>query len=85
MNKIVVVDVDFLNSLMKVKGLSESDFAQTIGVSHSMVNRVLNGKRGAGNKFIFGILNTFTDVSYGQLIKHERQLPKGNRHPKKSA
>lgn len=85
MQKTVVVDVDFLNSLMKVKGLTESEFAQAIGVSHSMVNRVVNGKRGAGNKFIFGILDTFKDVSYGQLIKHDRVLPKGNKSPKKTA
>lgn len=85
MQKTVVIDVEFLNSLMKVKGLTESEFAQTIGVSHSMVNRVMNGKRGAGNKFIFGILDTYPDVSYGQLIKHDRTLPKGNKASKKTA
>lgn len=85
MNKTVVVDVDLVNSLMKVKGLSESEFAHKIGVSHSMVNRVINGKRGAGNKFIFGILSAFSDVTYSQLIKHDETLTKGNKPPKKSA
>lgn len=78
MQNAVVVDVEFLNSLMKVKSLSESEFAQTIGVSHSTVNRVLNGKRGAGSKFIIGVLNTFPEVSFGQLISHAPSLPKGN-------
>lgn len=78
------VDVEFLNSLMKVKGLNESEFAQTIGVSRSTLSRVINGKRGAGNKFIFGILVTFPDVAYGQLIKPAHALPKGNKMDKVS-
>lgn len=85
MNKNAVVDVEFLISLMKVKGLTESEFANSIGVSHSMVNRVLNGKRGAGSKFVFGVLQTYPDVNYSQLIKSERPLTKVNKHPKKTA
>ncbi|MEF3306635.1 helix-turn-helix transcriptional regulator [Paenibacillus sp. GYB003] len=85
MKRTVVIDIEFLTSLMKVKGLSESEFAHVIGVSHSMVNRVVNGKRGGGNKFIFGVLNAFADVSYSQLVKHDRQLPKGNKSPQKTA
>lgn len=78
MHNAVTVDVELLNSLMKVKGLTESEFAQSIGVSHSTVNRVLNGKRGAGSKFIIGVLNTFPEVSFGQLFSHDHVLPKGN-------
>ena len=85
MSKMVALDIDFLTSLMKVKGLSESEFAHAIGVSHSMVNRVINGKRGGGNKFIFGILNAFPDVSYSQLINNDRILPKGNKGNQKTA
>lgn len=85
MTKNLTVDTVFLNSLMKVKGLSESEFAQAIGVSHSMVNRVMNGKRGAGNKFVFGVLSAFNDVSYSQLISNGTSLPKGNKGAKKSA
>lgn len=85
MKKSVTIDVEFLNSLMKVKNLTECEFAHVIGVSHSMVNRVVNGKRGGGTKFIFGILNAFPDVTYSQLIKSGPLLPKGNKNPKKSA
>lgn len=80
-----ILDVEFLNSLMIVKNLSERQFATLIGVSFATINRVLNGKRGAGNKVIYGILTAFPDVSYGQLIKHDRSLPKGNKLSKKSA
>jgi transcriptional regulator with XRE-family HTH domain len=85
MNKNASIDIEFLTSLMKVKGLSESEFAEKIGVSRSMVNRVMNGKRGAGNKFVFGVLQTYPDVSYGQLIKSDKQLTKGNKLSKKTA
>jgi transcriptional regulator with XRE-family HTH domain len=73
------VDTKFLKSLMKVKNLSESQFADRIGVSHSMVNRVLNGKRGAGTKFLIGILRAFDDVSMDQIYSSVKQLPKGNK------
>lgn len=85
MNKVTALDLEFLTSLMKVKGLTERELAEAIGVSHSMVNRVINGKRGAGNKFISGILETYTDVTYGQLIKRDKQLTKGNKGSKKTA
>jgi transcriptional regulator with XRE-family HTH domain len=79
-----VIDTEFLKSLMKVKGLTESEFAGIIGISYSMVNRVINGKRGAGNKFIFGVLSNFPDVTYGQLIRRDNVLPKGNKTAKKT-
>jgi len=81
-NDIGSVDTDFLKSLMKVKNLSESQFAEIIGVSHSMVNRVINGNRGAGTKFIVGVLNNFEGVTIGQLIKCDHTLPKGNKKAK---
>lgn len=74
-----IVDTQFLKSLMKVKNLSESQFADRIGVSHSMVNRVLNGKRGAGAKFLIGILNAFEDVTMNQIYSCVKTLPKGNK------
>lgn len=77
-----MVDTEFLKSLMKVKNLSESEFADAIGVSHSMVNRVLNGKRGAGTKFIIGVLNNFAGVEMSQLIRYDSPLTKGNKKPK---
>jgi transcriptional regulator with XRE-family HTH domain len=80
-----VVDVEFIKSLMKVKNLSESEFAEKIGVTHSTINRVLNGKRGAGNKVVFGILTAFKDVTYSQLVYCIPTLPKGNIKKNKTA
>jgi len=85
LQKPVGIDVEFIASLMKVKGLTESEFANKIGMSHSMVNRVLNGKRGAGSKFIFGVISAFSDVEYSQLVKHDPSLTKGNKQSKRSA
>lgn len=77
-----MVDTEFLKSLMKVKNLSASEFAEVIGVSHSMVSRVLNGKRGAGTKFIVGVLNNFEGVEMSQLFRYDRVLPKVNKKAK---
>lgn len=84
MKKTVAIDIEFIKSLMKVKNLTECEFASAIGVSHSMVNRVVNGHRGGGTKFISGVLDAFPEVSYSQLIKSTHQLTKGNK-PIKSA
>jgi transcriptional regulator with XRE-family HTH domain len=78
------VDTEFIKSFMKVKGLGESEFASAIGITHSMLNRVLNGKRNAGNKVIFGILSTFKELKVDQFCSYDQQLPKGNKN-KKSA
>jgi len=81
-NSKVNINTDFLTTLMKYKGLTEKEFADVIGVSYSMVNRVVNGKRGAGSKFINGILVAFPDVTYSQLITCVKPLPKGNKSKK---
>lgn len=76
------IDIDFIKSFMKVKGLGESEFAHRIGISHSMLNRVLNGKREAGNKVIFGILSAFKELKVDQFCSYDHQLPKGNKKQK---
>lgn len=78
-----LVDTLFLKSLMLVNNLSESEFADKIGVSHSMVNRVINGKRGGGKKVILGILRAFEGVRYDQIIHYDNSLTKGNKIKKK--
>jgi transcriptional regulator with XRE-family HTH domain len=76
------VDIEFIRSYMKVKGLGESEFAHKIGVSHSMLNRVLNGKREAGNKVIFGILAAFNELKVDQFCSYDNGLTKGNKKQK---
>lgn len=75
----VKVKVDFLNRYLKDNDLSESDFAKSIGVAHSTVNRVLNGKRNPGGKFITGVLANFSDLKFEQVFTYINELPKGNK------
>lgn len=77
--KLNLIDTGFLKKLMKEKELSESEFAEKIGVSHSYVNRVMNNKRGAGKKFIYGVISVFPDVKLDQLFCSGNRLPKGNK------
>jgi transposase len=78
-NLSVQVKVDFLSDYIKEKGLSESEFANLIGVAHSTVNRVLNRKRNAGGKFITGVLSNFPELSFEQVFICITELPKGNK------
>lgn len=73
----IVVKVDFLRDYLSQKELSESRFAEIIGVAHSTVNRVLNGKRNPGSKFIAGVLKNFSDLSFEEVFSYENNLPKG--------
>ncbi len=75
----IQVNVEFLKNYIKEKGLSESELAISIGVAHSTVNRVLNGKRNAGGKFITGVLNTFPELAFEQVFICINKLPKGNK------
>jgi transcriptional regulator with XRE-family HTH domain len=59
-SKTVRVNIQFLKIYIKERGLSEKEFAELIGVDHSTVNRVLNGKRNPGNKFIAASLEIAT-------------------------
>lgn len=77
-----LVNIEFLKSLMIVKNLSEREFAELIGVSYPQINRVMNGKRGAGNKLILGVLNKFPEVRYEQLFSRAKELTKGNNSKK---
>ncbi|MGE8079063.1 helix-turn-helix transcriptional regulator [Peribacillus loiseleuriae] len=73
----ILVRTEFLREYLKENDLSESKFAATIGVAHSTVNRVLNGKRNPGSKFIAGVLKNFCDLSFEKVFSYESELPKG--------
>ena len=75
----IKVRTDFLSDYLNFNGLSESDFAKTIGVAHSTVNRVLNGKRNPGGKFIAGVLDSYPDLTFEQVFTYSLDLPKGNK------
>lgn len=77
--KDIKVRTDFLCDYLNEKGLSESEFAKTIGVAHSTVNRVLNGKRNPGGKFIAGVLGNYPDLTFEKVFTYNTDLPKGNK------
>lgn len=77
----IIVNTEFLLKYLKERNLSESQFAEKIGVAHSTVNRILNGRRNPGSKFIAGVLKNFTDVSFEMVFNYNNELPKGNKVP----
>ncbi|MEK4921987.1 helix-turn-helix transcriptional regulator [Cytobacillus sp. FSL R5-0569] len=75
----IIVKVNFLKKYLNDNNLSESKFAETIGVAHSTVNRIFNGKRNPGSKFIAGVLKNYTDLNFDSVFSYENELPKGNK------
>lgn len=67
----IYVKVEFLKTYLKENELSESQFAEIVGVSHSTVNRVFNGKRNPGSKFIAGVLKNFKNLNFEQVFYFE--------------
>ncbi|MGE7114342.1 helix-turn-helix transcriptional regulator [Lysinibacillus sp. NPDC047702] len=79
MNQDIQIRKDFLSDYLKQNNLTEREFAKLIGVAHSTVNRVLNGKRNPGSKFIAGILKRFPELTFEELFIFNNNLPKGDR------
>lgn len=75
----IEVKTDFLRKHLKDNGLSEKEFAEIIGVAHSTVNRILNGKRHPGGKFVTGVLSNFNDLTFDKVFSYDSSLPKGNK------
>lgn len=73
----IVVKAAFLKKYLNDNDLSESKFAEMIGVAHSTVNRIFNGKRNPGSKFIAGVLKNFNDLNFDDVFTYESELPKG--------
>jgi transcriptional regulator with XRE-family HTH domain len=74
----IAVRSEFLRDYLEKKRISDSQFADLIGVANSTVNRILNGKRNPGSKFISGILTAFPELKFEQLFYCIDELPKGN-------
>lgn len=77
-SNVIKVKIDFLRKHLDDNGLSEKEFAEIIGVSHSTVNRILNGKRHPGGKFVTGVLSNFNSLSFDEVFSYDISLPKGN-------
>lgn len=77
MKQAIFLNNTVLREYLKGNGISEAEFASKIGVAHSTVNRVLNGKRNPGGKFISGVLNEFPDLKFEMVFIFNHELPKG--------
>lgn len=75
----VFLDSGVLRNYLKENDITEAEFAKKIGVAHSTVNRVLNGKRNPGGKFISGVLMEYKDLTFNEVFIFEVDLPKGNK------
>ncbi|WP_037563496.1 helix-turn-helix domain-containing protein [Sporolactobacillus terrae] len=75
----IAVKSQFLRDYLEIKKISDSQLAELIGVANSTVNRILNGKRNPGSKFISGILMAFPDLKFEQLFYCIDELPKRNK------
>ncbi len=76
-SNVIQVKIDFLRKHLKNNDLSEKEFAEKIGVAHSTVNRILNGKRHPGGKFVTGVLSNFNDLTFDEVFTYDNSLPKG--------
>lgn len=74
----IYLNDNVLKNYLKEHCISEAMFAERIGVAHSTVNRILNGKRNPGGKFISGVLTEYTDLTFEKVFIFKRKLPKGN-------
>lgn len=79
---VILVNTKFLRNYLEQNKLSERQFAEMIGVAHSTVNRIMNGKRNPGGKFVSGVLQNLTDLSFEQVFSYNGILPKGNKKSK---
>jgi len=66
--RVIEANIPFFREYLRQQGLSESRFAELIGVAHCTVNRVLNGKRNPGSKFIAGVLNHCRGVTFKEAF-----------------
>ncbi|WP_088051860.1 helix-turn-helix transcriptional regulator [Virgibacillus dakarensis] len=71
---VILVKLEFLQPYLKDKDISQSQFADAVGVTQSTVNRVMNGKRNPGGKFVSGVLQSFNDLSFDEVFTYGKDL-----------
>lgn len=79
MKQTMKLDVVALSSFLEENEISEAELAEIIGVAHGTVNRVLNGKRNAGGKFISGLILFLHEenLNFKKFFIFNVDLPKG--------
>ncbi|MDR3597046.1 helix-turn-helix transcriptional regulator [Clostridium sp.] len=64
----MLLNVKYLQILMKKKGWSERQLAMKSGLSSATVSRIISGKRGAGTRALVGIRQAFPDEPLEKLF-----------------
>lgn len=54
--------VEEIKKLQELRGLSDSRFAGSIGVDHSLWSKIKNGKALPGGKFLRGVMRTYPEL-----------------------
>jgi len=71
-----LVNLDKVRAFMAYKDWSEYELAKAMKVSYSFINRVMNGKRKPGPKFIAGLIRAGMDPE--SVFYLPKPLPTGN-------
>lgn len=75
MDKQVEINLDKIIEYQRKKGLTDTQFAQEIGISKASFSRVKHGKRNVGVAFIKGLIKAGMKTNDIFLIK---RFPNGN-------
>lgn len=70
--------IDRIKSLLAVKNLTSSQFANEIGVQRSGISHILSGRNKPSLDFILKILDHFPEINEVWLLKGEGEMYKGN-------
>lgn len=74
-----------IKSLISVKNLSASQFADILGVQRSNISHLLSGRNKPSLDFVLKILENFPEVSVEWLINGKGEMYKGIEKPKINA
>ncbi|WP_084781670.1 helix-turn-helix transcriptional regulator [Paenibacillus sp. D9] len=74
----MILNVEKVREYMQIKGWSDDDLAEKIGISRTQVFRVLKGIQDPGNKFIAGLLDACREMGLNDLFIFDKELPHGN-------
>ncbi|MFZ5633047.1 MAG: helix-turn-helix domain-containing protein [Bacillota bacterium] len=65
------LDIEKVSGLIAREYRSLREAAKAMGINHSYLSKVLNGKREPGRKFIDGILAAFKGVKFEEIFKKQ--------------
>jgi transcriptional regulator with XRE-family HTH domain len=64
----MLLNVDYIEELIRKKGWSERKLAMKAGVSSATISRIITGKRGTGTRSLIGIMKAFPEEPIERLF-----------------